>query len=366
MKISESLKAYFIIISTIIGLGIFVLPYTFWKSGYYFIFWILFLTILFFLLHLIFGEILLQTKEKHNLPGLAGVYLHPLAKHIVWLFDFLGMLGVFWVYFIALAKFWSLILPINPLFIKIAFALFNLFFILKDIRLFAQIETFLSLGIFVVFFSIVLMIIPQFNFENLKLAFKNNFEPLLPYGIIIFALSGTSAVPFVIDLVGKNKKSFLKINLFALITIVLLYLMYAFVVIGFLGNNVSEESLQSLSNYLHKFFLFLAVIFVTLNITFIDMAFYLKRGLNYDYKLNPKIINLIMIFSILPLAFFEPLSLISLMSLISEIFLGFNLLILCLIYLKLPKKEYFRLPNLLVIFMALIFVLGIIYGILPK
>lgn len=366
MKISESFKAYFIIVSTIIGLGIFVLPYTFWQSGYYFIFWALFLTILFFILHLIFGEILLQTKEKHNLPGLAGIYLHPLAKHLVWIFDFFGMLGVFLIYFIALAKFWTLILPINPLFIKIAFALFNLFFIFKDIRLFSQIETFLSIGIFIVFFLIILIIAPQFNLENFKLALKNNFQPLLPYGIIIFALSGTSAIPFVVDLVGKNKKVFWKVNLFALITIILLYFIYAFVVAGFLGSNITEESLQGLSSYLPKFFLFLAVIFVTLNITFIDMAFYLKRGLNYDYGLSPKIINFIMFFSILPLAFFEPLNLISLIDLISEIFLGFNLFILCLIYLKLPKKEYFQLPKLLVIFITLIFLLGIIYGILFK
>jgi hypothetical protein len=70
-----------------------------------------------------------------------------------------------------------------------------------------------------------------------------------------------------------------------------------------------------------------------------------------------------MLVSILPLAFFEPFSLIKLIGLVSDIFLGFNLLVLSLIYLKLKKKEYFILPNFLVIVLALIFLSGIIYGI---
>jgi amino acid permease len=366
MKISESLKAYFVLVSTVVGLGIFVLPYTFSKSGYYFLLWLPFWFFVFFILHLLFGEILLQTKEKHNLPGLAGLYLHPLAKHLVWLFDYFGMLGVFLIYFIALAKFWSLILPIDPLMVKIVFALFNLYFIFKDIRIFAQMETILTLGIFFIFFSIILMLLPNFNFENIKLALKEPQEPLLPYGILLFALSGTSAVPIIVDLIGKDKKSFLKVNFFGLLSVVLLYLIYTFVVVGFLNDKVSEESLQSLAPYFPKIFLVLAVLFVTLNITFVDMAFYLKRGLFYDYSLQSQTVNLILAFSILLLAFFEPLSLIPLIGLVSEVFLGFNLLILSLIYLKLPQKEYFRLPNFLVIILITIFLSGIIYGILPK
>ncbi len=366
MSLTNSLKAYFIIFSTIIGLGIFVLPYTFFHSGYYFLLWILFWFFAFFILHLIFGEILLQTEEKHNLPGLAGLYLHPAAKHIVWFFDYVGMLGVFLIYFIALAKFWSLILPFNPLIIKLIFALINLYFILKDIRIFAQMETILSLGIFIVFLFIILMLLPNFDFANIKLAIQNTKEPFLPYGILLFALSGTSAIPIVVDLIGKDKKSFFKINFFALLSIVIFYLIYTFAVVGFLGGRVSEESLQSLAPHLPKVFLIFAVIFVTLNITFVDMAFYLKRGLLYDYNIKPRTINLIMTLSILPLVFFEPSSLIPLINVVSEIFLGANLLILCLIYIKLPPKEHFYLPNVIIILLGIIFLMGIIYGILPK
>jgi len=363
MKLTNELKAYFTIVSTIIGLGIFVLPYSFWQSGYYFFLWLIFWLFAFFILHLIFGEILFQVKEKHNLPGLAGIYLHPSMKHIVWLFDYFGMLGVFLIYFIALVKFWSLILPISPLIIKIIFAFFNIYFIFKDLRIFVQMESILTFGILIIFTFVVLIILPKFDFQNISLALKNNLEPFLPYGILLFAFSGISALPVVFDLIGKNKKSYLKISFLGLLTITLLYLIYTLVVVGFLDGKVSEESLQSLAPYFPKLFLLLAVLFVTLNITFVDMAFYLKRGLIYDYKVSPKIANLLMFISIFPLVFIETSSLIKIIGLVSEIFLGFNLLILCLIYLKLKKKEYFSLPNFLIIILALIFALGIIYGI---
>lgn len=363
MKTSKELRAYFVILSTIVGLGVFALPYAFSKSGYLFLFWSIFLFFAFFILHLLFGEILFQTDKKHNLPGLAGIYLHPFLKHLVWFFDYFGMLGVFLIYFIALKEFWSIILPnIDPLIIKLLFALFNLYFIFKEISFFAKFETFLSLSILVIFLFISLFLLPKLNLENIFLTLKNTQDQILPYGILLFALSGTSALPIVYDLIGKNKKSYLKINFWALFSVILLYLAYTFVVVGFLGPGVSEESLQSLASYLPKTFLILSIILVTLNITFVDFAFYLKRGLIYDYGLNRNFAHLVLAFSILPLVFWEPLGLISLIGLVSEIFLGFNLLIISLIYLRLKEKKYFKIPSIIVIFLSLIFFLGIIYG----
>ena len=366
MKISNELKSFFIILSTIIGLGVFVLPYTFSKSGYYFIFWLIFWILAFLIFHLIWGEILFQTEEKHNLPGLAGIYLHPKLKHLVWIFDYFGMLGVFLIYFLALSKFWSLIVPLNPLIIKLVFALFNIYFLFKNLPIFARFETILSLGIILVFLIISFSLLPKFNFQNFQNAFLNTEEPILPYGILLFAFAGTSALPIVYDLIGKDKKTFLKVNFYSLLAVALLYLIYSFSVVGFLGLNVSEESLQSLSPYFSKLFLISAVLLVTLNITFVDMAFYLKRGLIYDYKLSPKIANLILAFSILILIFFEPKNLVSLIGLVSNIFLGFNFLITNLIYLKLKNKNYFKLPSFLIIFLSLILTLGIIYGIFKE
>jgi hypothetical protein len=367
MKLNNNLKSYFVLVSTIIGLGIFTLPYVFWQSGVYFILWLVFIFFISFILNLIFGEILLQTDEKHNLPGLAGKYLHPFAKHLVWFFDYFGMLGVFLIYLIALVKLWTLIIPLaDPLVVKAIFVLINLYFILKDMRIFVAMESVLTIGILVLSLLIIAILLPKVDLNKISLALKNTFQPLLPYGAFLFAFAGTSALPVIVDLIGKDKKSFAKINFLALLTVALLYLFYALIVVGVLDGNVSEESLQSLAPYFPKFFLIFAVLFVTLNITFVDMAFYLKRGLVYDYNIPSGFANVIMFLSILPLIFFNNESLIELIEIISSVFLGFNLLVLSLIYLNLKEKKYFSFPSILVIVLALIFLVGIFYGILPK
>lgn len=367
MKISNEIKSFFIIVSTIIGLGVFALPYVFFKSGYFFIFWLFFWFGAFFVLHLIWGEILLQSKENHNLPGLASIYLSPKIKHLVWFSDFFGLLGVFLVYFIALVKFWHLIFPMaDPFFIKLIFALFNVYFLFKNFNIFANLETVLGLAIGFIFILISLNLLPSFNFENVKITFNQGFEPFLPYGVILFALAGTSALPLVYDLIGKNKKSYLKVNFFSLLFIIILYLIYVFSVIGTVGVGVSEESLKSLTSYLPKLFLILAIVLVTLNIMFVDMAFYLKRGLIFDYNFSPKMANFLITISIFILIFLRANEIVPVINFISSIFLGFNLLITCLIYLNLKEKLYFKISKYLVIILILVFSFGIVYELLPK
>lgn len=367
MKISNETRSFFIIVSTIIGLGVFALPYIFVKSGYFFIFWLFFWFLAFFILHLIWGEILLQSKENHNLPGLASVYLTPKLKHLVWFSDFFGLLGVFLVYFIALVKFWHLIFPeVSPFFIKLIFAFFNIYFILKDVSIFAKLETALGLAIGLIFVLISFNLLPSFDFNNIKIALSQGSEPILPYGVILFALAGTSALPLVYDLIGKNKKSYLKINFYSLLFIVILYLIYVFSVVGSVGFGVSEESLESLVPYLPKLFLILAIVLVTLNITFVDMAFYLKRGLIFDYNLSPKVANFLVTLSVFLLIFLRANEIIPIINFVSSIFLGFNLLVTCLIYLNLKEKLYFKISKYLVIILILVFVFGIVYELLPK
>jgi amino acid permease len=71
-----ALEAMAILVGTVIGGGIFVLPYMNIKSGIVMTnVWLLFLCVMVCLLHLIFGEIILKTKEEMKLPGYAGKYL---------------------------------------------------------------------------------------------------------------------------------------------------------------------------------------------------------------------------------------------------------------------------------------------------
>ncbi|GBD34611.1 hypothetical protein HRbin35_00347 [bacterium HR35] len=363
MKISKEIESIFIFLSTIIGLGVFVLPYAFLQGKLWFIFWLGFWFIVFYIIHLIFAEIIFQTKEKHNLPGLAAIYLHPNLKHLVWIFDYFGMMGVFWIYLLSLEKFWGTIFPDKTFLVKLIFVFFNLFFITKNLKIFAGFETILGISIIFLFLIISFWFGIKADINNFTNLFNFQGDFFLPYGVLLFAFSGISAVPLVFDLVGKEKEKFRKINLFSLVLVTSIYLFYSLSIIGFLGNKTSEISLDVLKPFIPlPLFLFILIL-VTFNIMLVDLAFYLKRGLQADYGLSERRTNLILIFSILLLLFLPANSLIKIISLISDVFLGFNLLILNLIYLKLKEKKFFIFPKFLIIFISLILFLGMIYEI---
>ena len=77
------LNSVFLITSTIIGLGVFILPYTLAKSGIYYWFWFLIVPVLIFFVHLVYSEIIFQIEEKHNLPGLSARILGRNWKNFV-------------------------------------------------------------------------------------------------------------------------------------------------------------------------------------------------------------------------------------------------------------------------------------------
>lgn len=99
-------NAIAVLIGTIIGAGIFSLPYVIVKIG--FIPGLLYLIGLGFvvlILNLCYGEIVLRTKKNHQLPGYAGIYLGKWGKLIAILATSIGFYGALLVYLIMAGDF---------------------------------------------------------------------------------------------------------------------------------------------------------------------------------------------------------------------------------------------------------------------
>ncbi|MGC8981903.1 MAG: hypothetical protein ACP5JU_03075 [Minisyncoccia bacterium] len=353
---SKILESIFLIVSTIVGLGMLILPYAFLKSGIYFLIWFFILITGIFILHLIYSEIIFQIEKKHNLPGLASSIIDKRLKIPVWVFDFWGMEFVFLAYLMALSKFTNIIFQFNPFFIKPFYSIFVIIIIFLSLDPFIKIES--SLAFFEILFPIFLSfyLLPKIDLKNLNFNFGN---PVLSYGIILFSLAGYSSLQMVYDLIGKDKDKFLKINLISILIIGITYLLFTFSVAGVLGKNISEETLTSLSKILNPYIFLIILVLTSLSIitTFVSLAFYLKRGLIDDFNLNPYLSWFLVSLPIITFSFFHSESLANLASFIGSIFIGLNLIIIFVSYLKLKEVKYFKIPKYVVKF--LIFLLGI-------
>ena len=86
---------------TIIGAGIFCLPYVASQAGVWpMIIYFLVIGTVILSAALLFGQVVAVTKGRHRLPGYANIYLGKKAKHFVFITSTLGLIGTLLTYII--------------------------------------------------------------------------------------------------------------------------------------------------------------------------------------------------------------------------------------------------------------------------
>lgn len=86
---------------TIIGVGLFAMPFVISKSGIVPLFvFIIALASIQYYLHLLFAEAVLSTKDKHRLPGFVGKYIGRQSKKFTFLVEIVGVYGSILAYII--------------------------------------------------------------------------------------------------------------------------------------------------------------------------------------------------------------------------------------------------------------------------
>ncbi len=82
------------LMGTIIGVGLFALPFIINQAGIMPLFiYMLGLAIIQYFLHLLFVEVVLSTKDKHRLPGFAEKYINKKSKKFAFLVEVIGAYG---------------------------------------------------------------------------------------------------------------------------------------------------------------------------------------------------------------------------------------------------------------------------------
>lgn len=368
------LLATAVLMSTIVGVGIFSLPYAGAQSG--FLIAAIFLFILagiMTLLHLLYGEIVSRTKEKHRLVGYAGHYLGKWGRGIVALSVFIGFYGSLLVYIIVGGDFLAVIL--SPL-IVVPSIIFNLiFFIIGSIavyfglRLIAELDFFMGLFLILIILLIFSFGLSYINLDNFKhINIRNLF---FPYGAILYSLAGMAAIPEIKELI-RNKKHYSKAIIIGTLIPAFLYLVFMFSVIGLTGGKTSSEAISGLINVLGNKIVFLGSLFGFLACltSFFILGLSLKKTFLYDFKFNKNIawfLVCIIPFLLFVLGMRNFIYIIVILGALMGAIEGSSIV---LIYKKAKKfgnqvPDYeLKLPEFLRYIIILVFILGFVYTII--
>ena len=358
----EFILATAVLMSTIVGVGMFGIPYAGAKSGFLIsAFFLLVLTIIMTLIHLFYGEIVSKTKEKHRLPGYAGYYLGERWKRIVGFFVVVGFYGSLLVYILVGGKF--LQLAFSPI-INLPQSTFNLIFfaigsiaVYFGLRLIAGLDLLMGLFLILIVFLFLFMGLNKIDINNLKII--NWRSAIVPYGVILYALAGMAAVPEIRNIFKKNEKHFKKAIIWGTAIPGVLYLIFAGTVIGLSGNKVSSEAVGGLGGTLGDRAVILGAIFGFLaTITsFFVLGLSLKESYIRDFGFHKNWAWFITCF--VPLGLFA-LGIQNFLLIIT--ILGALLgLIECTSIILIRKKIAPRISKWLGCFMILVFVIGFIY-----
>ncbi len=286
----QPIYATSILVGTIVGAGIFALPYVVMRAGIFVgIFYFLFLGLIVLTIHLIFGEIVMRTSAVHHIVGYGEIYLGKIGKRLFSVSSLIGMGGSILVYLILGGNFLMNILGQNDgptIFYVLIFWFFMSLGVTLGWRRISLVEFLMTALLILVMIIIAVYSFGRFRMDNFRLIDLKYF--LLPWGVIFYALSGGSAIPELKEVLGEKKIFLKKVIIWGTIIPIIIYLIFAVSVIGATGSLTSEDTISGIKNLFGNGIVYLVAIFGFLSIatSYLVLGMVLKKIFIYDFKIN--------------------------------------------------------------------------------
>jgi len=358
------LKGLAVFSGTIIGVGIFGLPYVASKAGFPIILaYFFFLTLIALVAHLMYAEVSLGMGKNHQFPGAVGMYLGPRWKKFTFFTTSLGLIGALLAYLIVGGNFLYLLLSSflggGVILYTLLFFALGALFIFKGVKHISAIELLLLVIFFLILGIFFTESAPFINVDYLKGINLEFF--IFPYGVILFALWGSNIIPEVKDVVKGNKKTLKLVVVVGTLLAALTYLFFVYIIFGVTGPNTSKEAIFGLSNVLGNGMIKFGFVFgiITCFTSFITLGLTLKNMLFCDFGVPKKISWLIACFTPLLLFFIGAREFIDIIGLTGSFTIGIMGMIIVFLYKEFIKKKFKRKINPLAYLLPVAFALGV-------
>ena len=351
------------------------IPYVLAKAGFvYGSIMILAIGIAFIFLNLFVGEVVLRTKGHHQLTGYAEKYLGLTGKRFMMFSMLINIYGALIAYLIGEGTTLHAIFGFGtPLMYTLIFFAICSFIIYRGIKATGMTEL-----ILISLLLLIVVIIGIFSYNQMNLSNLSVFHPaafFIPYGVVLFALMGSPAIPEIKEVLGKEKYKMKKAILIGSSVPIVLYLVFAFIVISIVGLDnfslleanqriatvalsiYSNQILGLLANLIAVLAMFTS--FLTLGLALVDMY-------RYDYDLSRHTALALTLFFPLIVVLVGLTSFIAVLSLTGALAGGIDGILVILMYWKAKKlgtrkPEYSLKPHyILGTIMILMFGLGIL------
>lgn len=359
------------LVGTIIGVGIFGLPYAASRAGFFVqLAYLGVFACVFTLLHLMYGEIMLRTHERYRLPGYVGLYFGRTAKRIIQSVTIISLMGGMMAYILVGGSFLRMLThgafgSVGAY--QVLFWAAMSVIVALGLSMVKRTEIVMLLCMVAIIMLIFFMSIPYFNMGNFLHSDLSNF--FFPYGITLFAFSGAVAIPAVRDILQGREATMKKTIIAGTLIPAVLYALFVFAVIGVTGLYTSEDALSGLNGVLGMPMKLLGALFGILAIatSYIVFGLYLRDMLWYDFTVPRKGAVAIAVMAPIALVLAYPGSYITIMSFLGAVGGGVEAIFIVAAFIRAKKMgerkpEYaLAVPTPVLYALITLFALGIGY-----
>lgn len=366
------LRAVSVMIGTIIGAGMFGIPYAVSRVGVHvgtILIVVLGAVILF--LNLAYGEVISRTKVTHQLTGYAEKYLGQKGKLVAFVALMTGLYGGLIAYIIKVGELLNFLVPLSD--VTTSFFWSTLFFItmalavLVGLKLVSNIDTFLTVMLLIAFIVLSFLLYPEIQPANLNYSNIKLDTLFFPYGVILFSLGGATILGEVKSILD-NKKQYRRTIIWGTLIPIIIYFLFTVMIIGTTGLNTSDDAIRGLHEINPAFSTLGAVLAIlTMTTSFLGLATILKDIYHQDFKIPYFGAWALAVFPAFIIYFLGIDSFITVIGVTGGVMAGLEGIIILLMHQQAKSKgDQFPLyeinfPELMKYFLICIFVLGIVY-----
>ncbi|OGZ02223.1 MAG: hypothetical protein A2430_00665 [Candidatus Liptonbacteria bacterium RIFOXYC1_FULL_36_8] len=360
--------------STIIGAGVFSLPYFVSLAGFITgVFYIATSVLIFYFLHTMYADIILRNREKFKFAGYAEKYFGKIGFWLSIGAAIVGGVMTLMVYLILAESFLKIIFPEGEekIFILLFWVLGSAAIFLS-IKKMARFEFAITTVMAILFFFIFSMGFTNEVKKIIEIPSVNWALFFLPFGPFLFSFSGRAAVPALIEYYKENKISFVgfkKVIFWGTVVPAVAYLAF---IIGALkmGGGLMENPLAWITTlpYFVSALISLTGLLSILSSYFV-IGLSIKEIMEMDLNIKTRVADIAVIFLPVFLICLGFNNFFRIVSIAGGVFLALEGAIISAVWIKMEKKGMVpylfarRGVNLAAaIFLFVIFVLGIVYS----
>ncbi len=273
------------LVGAIVGAGILGVPYAVSKVG--FLPGILLLIILgavTLITNLMFAEVVLRTKARHQIAGYSKKYLGKTVYYLEIIAMLFGNLGALVAYIIGEGEVLSTLLGGSSFVYSLIFFCVGSLILLFGLRVVKVFELWMVMGFITIILVIVLFSGLHVDFTNLQTISLSNI--FLPYGVILFAFGGAAAiVPLREILRGKEDLIKKSVTLGTIIPMVI-YIIFASTVVGVLGSDTTDVATIGLGDKIGTYMLIFGNLFAffAMGTSFLTIGLITREFFEFDLK----------------------------------------------------------------------------------